>query len=68
MIGFGMSLGGADRLGQPRLSEGAQPYLVAELWHDFHNPDPDPNPITRTWLLKPVTCDPKCFQPLTANR
>jgi len=31
-------------------------------------PGPDPNLITRTWLLKPVTCDPKCFQPLTANR
>jgi hypothetical protein len=44
MIGFGMSLGRADRLGQPRLSEGAQPYLVAELWHDFHNPGPDPEP------------------------
>jgi hypothetical protein len=68
MIGFGMSLGRADRLGQPRLSEGAQPYLVAELWHDFHNPGPDPNLITRTWRQKPVTRDPKCFQPLTANR
>jgi hypothetical protein len=44
MIGFGISLGRADRLGQPRLSEVAQPYLVAELWHDFHNPGPDPEP------------------------
>ena len=26
MIGCGLSLGRADRLGQPRLSEGAQPY------------------------------------------
>ena len=31
-------------------------------------PDPDPNLITRTWREKPVTRDPKCFQPLTANR
>jgi hypothetical protein len=86
MIGFGMSLGRADRLGQPRLSEGAQPYLVAELWHDFQVPGPghqvsgsgnqvqvlvpgpDPNLITRTWRQKPVTRDPKYFQPLTANR
>jgi hypothetical protein len=44
MIGCGLSLGRADRLGQPRLSEVAQPYLVAELWHDFHNPGPDPEP------------------------
>jgi hypothetical protein len=27
-----------------------------------------PNLITRTWRQKPVTRDPKCFQPLTANR
>jgi hypothetical protein len=27
-----------------------------------------PNLITRTWRLKPVTRDPKCFQPPTANR
>jgi hypothetical protein len=44
MIGFGICLGRADRLGQPRLSEGAQPYLAAELWYDFHNPGPDPEP------------------------
>ena len=27
MIGWGLTFGRADRLGQPRLSEGAQPYL-----------------------------------------
>jgi hypothetical protein len=31
-------------------------------------PVPDPKLITRTWRQKPVTRDPKCFQPLTANR
>jgi hypothetical protein len=44
MIGFGMSLGRADRLGQPRLSEGAQPYLSAKFWYDFMVPGPDPEP------------------------
>ncbi len=31
-------------------------------------PGPDPNLITRTWRQKPATRDPKCFQPLAANR
>jgi len=38
MIGFGMSLGRADRLGQPRLSEGVQPYLSVKFWYEFQVP------------------------------
>jgi hypothetical protein len=44
MSGFGMCLGRADRLGQPRLSEDAQPYLSAKFWYDFLVPGPDPEP------------------------
>ena len=38
MIGWGLSEGRADRLGQPRLSEGAQPYLEIGPQHPFRFP------------------------------
>ena len=41
MIGCGVSLGRADRLGQPRLSEGAQPYPAAAGW-----------PVVGAWLRR----------------
>jgi hypothetical protein len=43
-------------------------YLVQVSRFRCRSRSRSPNLITRTWRQKPVTRDPKCFQPLTANR
>jgi len=53
MIGWGLSFGKLDRIGQPRLSEAAQPYLkwVRSILSGFRSP-----------------LGVGLFYPLTANR
>jgi hypothetical protein len=77
MIGCGLSLGRADRLGQPRLSEDAQPYPAAAGWpvvgawlrrpfaeeRTINFLNPHLNLITRTWLLMAETRDLKNHTP-----